>query len=137
MNIKDLISYSGDSYLESYFYESSSAFLVLNIEEIEMKITLTVFSNYMFFNIPKDTSLPFRTCYLELVKLEDILSVKNGIYVPSEDFGKFMKEKRQNLNLAYGSKSKEYSYLFSISSGHKLASFLVRTIEDIDISPMG
>ncbi|NVK52547.1 MAG: hypothetical protein HWD85_06400 [Flavobacteriaceae bacterium] len=95
MNIRNLISYSGDSYLEDYFYKSGFAFLVIDMEEIEQKITLSIFSNYMFFNIPKSTSLPFRTCFLELIKLEDVLNTKNGIYVPSEDFGKFMKEKNK------------------------------------------
>lgn len=122
---------SGDSYLESYSYENGFATIVLELDSIEKKVILQIKSKIMAFQVPKGNERAHRTCFLELIQIPFFLNVRNGIYVPSENFGSLMKEKRQNLNLAYGLKPESTKFILSLSADEKLASFVVEKQEDI------
>lgn len=133
MTFQDLIAVSGDSYLEDYKYEDGVAQVVVKLDETDTKILIRVRSELMFFNVPEAKSLPYRTCYIELDSLSSLLSSKNGIHVPSDEFGKMMQEKRKNLNLAYGLRESDYKYILSFSASQKLVSFIIRDLEDVTL----
>ncbi len=131
MKIQDIIKISGDSYLENYGYSDGIIKLQLELDELDRKILIKIKSSTMFFNVPEDKEPAYRTCYMELTQLLEVLNLKNNIYVPSDDFGSFMKEKRNNLNLVYGSNSKENEFIFSLCSDIKIVSVVINKIEDI------
>ena len=130
---KEIIRISGDSYLDKYMYESGAAILEIYIDEKNKKISIEVESNLMFFNVPKDNDIVNRTCYIELEYLPNHLNIKNGIYVPSGDFKDIMREKRENYNLAYGLRIREYEYMISLKASHKIISLVVKSLDNIKI----
>lgn len=129
--LQDIIKISGDSYLENYEYSHGIVKLMLELDELDRKILISIKSSLMAFNVPEMKERVYRTCFIELTKLSDVLKSRNGIYFASEEFGKFMKEKRENLNLAYGLREKENQFIFSLSGSEKLVSLIVRNEDDI------
>ena len=131
LSIEDVIKKSGDSYLESCSYYEGKALLRLELDELDRIVLMTIRTQFMALNIPDDKGLSGRTCFLELEDLREVLGVKNGIYVASDDFGSFMSETRKNLNLAYGLRDNKYNFVLSLTGSDKLASFVVESLEDI------
>ncbi len=131
MKLKDIIKTSGDSYLEKYEYSKGVVTLQLELDELDRKILISIKSSLMAFNVPEISERAYRTCFLELIELSDVLRSNNGIYIASEEFGQFMREKRENLNLAYGLREKENRFIFSLSGSEKLISLIIRNEEDI------
>ncbi len=70
-----------------------------------------------------------KNCHIELISLINELDVENGYYMPEKEFAKIMKSCKRGLNLAYGMKSTEESYLFSITGYIRL---VICIIEDIN-----
>ncbi len=128
----EIIQKSSDSYLESCIYKDNRVLLRVNLDEIDKLVELSINTNHLFLNIPESTEIPYRTCFFELLELKNILKVSNGIYSPASNFGDFMKEKRDNLNLAYGLRSSQFKFLFSLIGSEKLVSFVISDISDIE-----
>lgn len=84
----------------------------------------------MFFNVPKANDIVNRTYFIELEYLPNHLNIKNGIYVPSGDFKDIM---RENYNLAYGLRIREYEYMISLKASHKIISLVVKSLDNIKI----
>ncbi len=106
METLDKILYnSGDSILENYHYSDGILVIDLDLTEHDKKVRVSIKTDNLSFNnyyyVEKKESL-YRTCRIEFQELLNILSIENGIYVPSKDFGRLMGETRLKVNLAYG-----------------------------------
>ncbi|MGJ1446713.1 hypothetical protein ACR79S_12380 [Sphingobacterium spiritivorum] len=125
-----IIHNSSDCILEKYSYSKGILIIKLNLTEIEKKVKIGIKTNSLSFSdyyLNKEEDL-YRTCRIEFQELLTILSSENGIYVPSKDFGKLMSETRLRLNLAYGKKSYEIKYIFSLVGYDRL---ITCTISDL------
>lgn len=127
-NLQYTIENSGDSRLENYVYSEGILMINLNLGEIEKKVLIKIrtdiisFQNFYFDKL-KDYSL--RTCRIEIQALSSILSIENGIYIPSKIFGKFMNETRLNYHLGYGEKVSPTKFIFSLVGYGRLISCIV------------
>ncbi|MGE9310820.1 hypothetical protein ACLOAU_04220 [Niabella sp. CJ426] len=116
MYLQQILNISGDSILEEYSYSAGMLIIVLTVGELDKKLRISINTGELHFNnfyLSKKEVL-YKTCRIEIAELANILQLKNGIYTPSDSFGKFMNEARKNYNLAYGKKSSEVKYLFSL-----------------------
>lgn len=100
--IEELIANSGDAQLLDYDYVSGKLTFSLKLDELDCEVQLQLFTSVVAGSALNAQSAAHSTCRLEAIRLEEHLTLKNGIYVPSEDFGIMMKEIRANLHLAYG-----------------------------------
>ncbi|WP_299183606.1 hypothetical protein [uncultured Chryseobacterium sp.] len=136
MEILDKIIYnSGDSILEKYSYSDGILAIDLNLTELEKKVKIRIRTDNLSFNdyyVNKKEDL-YRTCRIEFQELLNILSLENSIYVPSKDFGRLMRETRLRLNLAYGKKSSEIKYIFSLVGYDRLITCTVSDLACIHI----
>jgi hypothetical protein len=131
-----IIHKSGDALLEKYSYIDSILIIDLDLTELGKKVRLRIktdclcFNNYYYMEKKEDM---YRTCRIEFQDLINILSIENDIYVPSKNFGKLMNETRSRLNLAYGKKSSEVKYIFSLVGYDRLITCTVSDLACIDI----
>lgn len=136
MEILDkIVSNSGDSILESYSYSNGVLTIGLELAELDKQVEIRIKTDSLSFNnfYSEKIENMLRTCRVEVQNLEDVLTVKNGIYVPSDDFGKLMKETRLNYNLAYGRKAVELKYIFSLVGYDRLVSCLLSNLNCVMI----
>ena len=132
MELTTFIENSGESLLLDYRYTKGTLSLYIETDDVE-SYTVEVTTDFFLFNLPVETSHAYRTFHIELISLSDVLSEQNGIFIPASDFESLMKEKRQNLNLAYGLKSKEAKYLISLKGATILCSVVLRDTVDVHI----
>lgn len=136
MTLADVVSNSGDSELESYAYAEGRLQLVLVLGENDQKVVLSLLTDHLAFAggalAHKDGS--FRTCFLAIEDLSQVLSVENGVYVPAPGFGKLMQQTRANYHLAYGRKAAEWKHLLSLVGHGRLVSCLVADVAAIAIA---
>lgn len=133
MDVEFVISNSGDAVLENYYHAEGRLTLTLYLTEVEQWCKLVINTDCFAGSkhcFEKKDGL-YRTCRIELVELKDKLSSQNGFFVPSPTFGEFMKEARVNYNLAYGRKTSEVKYIFSLVGYGVLVSCLVKDVKDI------
>lgn len=130
-----IIQNSGDSILEKYCYLDGVLTIDLDLPELDKKVKIRIRTDSLLFNnyyLEKKEDL-YRTCRLEFQELLNILSIENCIYVPSNDFGKLMNETRLSYNLAYGKKTSEVKYLFSLTGYNRLVSCVVANLACLSI----
>lgn len=136
--MKDLmfvVDHSGDSILKDYHYKNQFLTLILYLSEFDRIIKFQIETNDISFNnfyLQKNNSI-FRTCRIEINKLENSLLVENNFYVPPCNFAKVMIEAKSNLNLAYGKKVKEVNYIFSLVGYGVLISCLIYNFDSINM----
>jgi hypothetical protein len=135
LNLEYLVSNSDETILKEYSYSGGILTINLELTEIDKKVMLKIKSSHLSFDsfyLEKKEEL-YRTCRIEIQDLSEILSTQNGIYVPSNVFGILMNESRSNYNLAYGKKSSELKYVFSLIGYGKLVSCLISDLNSIEI----
>lgn len=136
MTTLDKVIYnSGDSILEKYSYLDGVLTIDLVLTELEKKVKLKIRTDSLSLNnyyLEKKESL-YRTCRIEFKELVNVISLKNNIYIPPNDFGKFMNETRLRYHLAYGKKSSEFKYFFSLAGYDRLVSCIVSDLASIVI----
>lgn len=138
LSLQYLIENSGDSILDNYTY--SGGILAINLclgdsdkkVLIEIKTDVMSFRNYYLDKIEE----MHRTCRIEIQELSNNLSIENGIYLPSNIFGKFMNEKKLNYHLAYGEKVNSMKFIFSLVGYDRLISCLISDESCIKIKEM-
>ncbi|SDD43426.1 hypothetical protein [Niabella drilacis] len=135
LNLKYIVENSGDSILENYNYSGGVLMINLYLSDLEKKVLIEIRTDEMSFkNYYLDQAEElYKTCRIEVQALSDILSVENGIYVPSGNFGKFMNEKKTNRHLAYGEKITAKKYIFSLVGYDRLISCLVFDLDCITL----
>ena len=126
MTLADVVSHSGDSELESYTYAEGRLQLVLVLGENDQKVALSLFTDHLAFagGLLAHEDGSYRTCFLAIEDLSQVLSVEKGVYVPAPDFGKLMQQTRANYHLAYGKKVVEWTHLLSLVGHGRLVSCL-------------
>lgn len=130
-----IIHNSGDSILDKYSYSDGILTIDLDLTELDKKVKIRIRTDSLSFNdyyVNKTEDL-YRTCRIEFQELLNILSLENSIYVPSKDFGRLMSETRLRLNLAYGKKSSEIKYIFSLVGYDRLITCTVSDLACINI----
>lgn len=133
LSLDDIIKNSGDSSLESYKYSEGVLILIINLNDIENKILFKIKTDSMSFNnsfLYKEEEL-YRTCRIEIQELSNALQIENGIYIPSKLFGKLMNEKRLNFHLAYGEKTNNVNYIFTLVGYERFVSCLISDLSCI------
>lgn len=128
-----LIENSGDSILENYNYSKGALTISLKLDELNEKISLKIKTDELSFNnyfLDKTEDL-YKTCRVEILELSNILSMENGIYIPSSDFGKLMNEKKLDYHLAYGEKQSTCKFIFSLVGYERLVSCLISDLDSI------
>ncbi|MPR36681.1 hypothetical protein [Salmonirosea aquatica] len=136
MTIEDLIRLSGDSTLLAWQYQGDQLMLTLELSETDATVSFAIRSKWFTIDVPNHSSSDaFRTCYIEIAELKNLLAETNGFYVPAKEFSSFMQEKRKNLNLAYGLKSDEYRYILSLVNNNRLVSCILSDLAHIAILP--
>jgi hypothetical protein len=135
IDLEYLTRYSGDLILQEYSYSEEHLIIVLTLDEIEQDIKLTIKTEVLSFETfyLEKKEILFRTCRIQIDKLLNILSTEKGYYIPDINFEKLMKQTREKYNLAYGRKSTEMKYLFSLVGYDRLISCLVSDLEFIKI----
>lgn len=134
--LSKIINSSGDSLLEKYSYSEGVLIVYLDLPELDKKVRVRIRTDSLSFNnyyFDEKKEYLYRTCRIEFQELSNILSLENGIYVPSKEFGKLMNETRLRLNLAYGKKSSEVKYIFSLVGYDRLITCTVSDLACIDI----
>jgi len=133
--LKYITENSGDSTFENYIYSKGILTIYLFMGDYDKKIIIKIKTDYLYFNnyyLEKSEEL-YRTCRIEVKELQEVLEVQNNIYVPANNFGKFMTEKKMNYHLAYGNKASEIKYIFSIVGYDSLVSCVLSGLENITI----
>ena len=135
--LKNIIDNSGDSILEKYTYSEGILTINLYLTDLERKVEIKIKTDILSFNnyyLEKREEL-YRTCRIEIQDLLNVLSIesKSNIYIPSSTFGKLMNETRLNYSLAYGKKSSELKYIFSLVGYGRLLSCLLTDLDCIAI----
>lgn len=133
ISLEELLYISNESVLKDYHYSDGRIRLRIEIDELDSDIILSANTNCLALNIPEQNNLASRTCHLELVYLSEILDTENGIFVPKSNFGDFMQQNRQHLNLAFGLKQTDYQFMLSLTGSYKLVSFVISNKEDVQI----
>ncbi|NVO86753.1 hypothetical protein [Hymenobacter terrestris] len=136
MTFADVVSNSGDSVLESYTYAEGRLQLVLVLGENDQKVALSLPTDCLAFagSVLASSERAYRTCFLALEDLSQVLAVENGVYVPASDFGKLMQQTQANYHLAYGKKAAEWTHLLSLVGYSRLASCLVADVGAISVT---
>lgn len=134
--LDNIINNSADSILEGYSYLKGTLIIDLDLVELDKKVEIKIKTDYLSINSFYTEKIEdiFRTCRIEVQNLEDVLTVKNGIYVPSNDFGKLMNETKSNYNLVYGKKTSELKYIFSLIGYDRLISCVLSDLNCVGIS---
>ncbi len=122
MTLNDIIKNSADSQLHAAIFEKNKIKLSFYHYELDTNVNITLNSNIVYSTF-EDTHQ--NTFFIKLLHLNEHLSIRNGVYVPSTDFSEFMSEVRANLSLAYGLRASKYSLLFSLIGNFNLAAVLV------------
>lgn len=132
-NIKEVIENSGDSFVEAYNYFNGNLTLRLKSSEHQQTIEIKIKTDFIAFNnfYLSNTDLVYRVCRIEVEDLESVINVKNNIFVPSNVFEKLMKEVKSNYNLAYGKKTTDFKYIFSLVGYDRLVSCLISNLNNI------
>ncbi|WP_035557657.1 hypothetical protein [Hymenobacter sp. IS2118] len=135
MTFADVVSKSGDSVLESYAYAEGHLQLVLVLGENDQKVALSLPTDHLAFAgyALARAERAYRTCFLALEDLSQVLCVENGVYVPAPDFGQLMQQTRANYHLAYGKKAAEWTHVLSLVGYGRLASCLVANVGEITV----
>ncbi|MEA5403388.1 hypothetical protein VB776_10705 [Arcicella sp. DC2W] len=135
LNLEYIVENSGDSTLESYTYSGGLLTVNIDLGDFDKEVLIKIRTDGMSFKsyyLDKIEAL-YRTCRIEIQELTGILSVENGMYVPSNNFGEFMNEKKLNYHLAYGEKTSSMKYMFSLVGYDRLLSCLVSDLDCITL----
>ena len=126
--LNELVEASGDAYLLDYSFRDNLLDLHLKFFELD-DVRILVRTDTV--SIPRyvPDALRLWVCYLNLIKLEDVLNIQHGIYVPPQKFIEVKKQTRSGLSLAYGRRANDVQWLFRLVST-KLAC-TITSLEDI------
>jgi hypothetical protein len=138
MDINDLVRSSGDSILEHYQYSDGILTIRLYADELDRKIEIFLKTNALLFEPSyfEKSEEAFRTCRIEIIDIQSVLSSQNGLYIPSNTFEKFMGETKAGYNLAYGKKTSEVKFIFSLVGHGRLITCLLYDFHQIEIKTL-
>lgn len=132
--IDDIIINSGDSTLCEVWYNNCHLFVKLKLYEDSSEVILKIITNEISINESVCNEDPLiRTCFIEIIDIENYLEIKNSHYLPPIEFNKLMKLTRMNLQLAFGKKASKYKKLFSLKGYEYLLTCLIEDFSSISV----
>ncbi len=132
--LKEIVNISGDSTLMDITYNAGVWSIKLYIDELDKVACINITTNSAkVSSLVLSKEEVFKTCRIEIIKINDVLNATNGILVPASNFGTFMKETREGFSLAYGLKKKCELLLFKLAGYENLMICLVNSIDDINV----
>lgn len=128
MDMKTLVSQSGDSQLLGYTFSDGRLAVVLRVPELSDSIvSVTVPTDRVFADVPADDSAPYRTCFVELAAVDRHVDINaDGIIVPSADFGVLMRQVRGGFGLSFGLFIRDCPYMLRFLGSRPLVACIVR-----------
>ncbi len=132
---REIFNSIGDSIIKDYSYVDGNLSIILILDDNDKKINIVITTEHLSFNnfYLSKKEQAYKTCRVQIEDLAEILSIENGIYIPKNTFGEIMKESKSNYNLAYGKKTSEVKYIFSLSGYGRLISCLINRLDEISI----
>ncbi|QHT69627.1 hypothetical protein GXP67_24745 [Rhodocytophaga rosea] len=135
--MSEILSKSGDSTVHNYGYAKGRLNLDIELFDLDVRVKLGIQTDTIIFDPFLDTTtIKPLLAYMMVKELGPLLKTQHGIYVPDNDFGKFMKEFRSGLSLAYGRKASKIKYIFYLTGGVDLIICLISKMENISIIEM-
>lgn len=110
MDILDLTKESAHSKLLNFIATQNEITLLLYHDNLEKNIEIKFPSDHFYTNFSPESE---GICYLNCELISEVLSIKNGVYIPHENFVFFMNEVRQGLHILYGLRQSQYQFFFS------------------------
>ncbi len=129
-----IVSNSGDSIIEDYSYSHGILTLTLDIDELDRRFKLMIKTDTM--SVENSYLEHHPICWIEIKELVNVLSLQYSFYIPAATFEKVMKETRLNYHLAYGKKTSEVKYIFSLVGSGRLLSCLLSDLNCITIEEL-
>lgn len=132
MELEDLIKKSGDSELIDFSYLNGKLLITLELYQLDVKVRFHIHTGTLYSR-PEVLIMPIsdRTCYIKLVRLNDVLDKINGFYMAPAELEDLIKDGKAGINLAYGKRDNTAKYLFQIRSAQVIIACLVGSKEDI------
>lgn len=112
-NFLELVAHSDESVLLGYKFSGGTLHVSLRMSNVdEFTVDVSARTEIVIANVPASEGPAYRTCFIELIKPVDELSTnQHGLYIPSTNFGKMIKEIRSGLGLVYGRHINEVEYI--------------------------
>lgn len=128
LNLREFIETSGDSTLVSMSFDGQEATLVLDHGRADQRVSLRIKTSLIFSTLSSTDST--RVCFASIRRLDELLQIQHGVYVPSGDLPGFMDEVRDGLHLAYGLRKSQYGFKFSLTGSFHFVA-MIRSLSDI------
>lgn len=128
--INELRGSSGDSKLESLLFSNGIVEIIYTNGDDGRRKKLEIKTEILCSDYKAAAGNIF---FIKIEDIKDMLSIKNGVYIPDSDFPTFMDEVRSHYSLAYGLRVSKYRHIFSLVGSFHFAAILEK-YEDINIS---
>lgn len=112
-----LIYSSAESEILAFNHDGQDLTLVLYHDELDGKIEFKITTSLYFSNYTAHSNSP---CYLQLNRIDEDLTVENGVYIAAKDFPEFMDQCRNGLHIAYGLRASRFTYFFKVLGAYSI-----------------
>ncbi|UOG18836.1 hypothetical protein [Acinetobacter sp. PK01] len=110
MSLLEIIENSDDSKLLDLSCGQDEIMLTIAHGNFDKTIRITFpFQNFFSSFSSKSDGI----CFLSIENIKDTLNVKNGVYIPSADFGDFMYDVREGNSIGYGLRESKFKFFLS------------------------
>ncbi|WP_000054426.1 hypothetical protein [Acinetobacter baumannii] len=121
MSLLEIIKNSDNSKLLDLSCDQHEIMLTIAHDYFDKIIRITFpFQNFFSSFSSKSDGI----CFLSIENIKDILNVKNGVYIPSIDFGDFMYEVREGNSSGYGLRESKFKTFFKVIGSFKVVILL-------------
>lgn len=117
MSLLEIIENSDDSKLLDLSCGQDEIMLTIahgNFDKT-IRITFPFHNSFSSFSSKSDG-----ICFLSIENIKDTLNVKNGVYIPSTDFGDFMYDVREGNSSGYGLRESKFKIFFKVIGSFKV-----------------
>lgn len=117
MSLLEIIENSDDSKLLDLSCGQDEIMLTIAHGNFDKTIRITFpFQNFFSSFSSKSDGI----CFLSIENIKDTLNVKNGVYIPSADFGDFMYDVREGNSIGYGLRESKFKFFFKVIGSFKV-----------------
>ncbi|MFW1842788.1 hypothetical protein ACG9YY_07505 [Acinetobacter pittii] len=117
MSLLEIIENSDDSKLLDLSCGQDEIMLTIAHGNFDKTIRITFpFQNFFSSFSSKSDGI----CFLSIENIKDTLNVKNGVYIPSTDFGDFMYDVREGNSIGYGLRESKFKFFFKVIGSFKV-----------------
>lgn len=117
MSLLEIIENSDDSKLLDLSCDQDEITLTIAHGHFDKTIRITFpFQNFFSSFSSKSDGI----CFLFIENIKDTLNVKNGVYIPSIDFGDFMYDVRDGNSNGYGLRESKFKNFFKVIGSFKV-----------------